>query len=481
MNVAYKMSGTNGYHMIIGGARVLGASSIDVINPATEKVLATCPRADIGLLEEAVAAAKAAFPGWAALPMATRRVQLMRIADAMEARAEEIAQLLTAEQGKPLADAMNEVGGSIYMLRGIAALDLPLEVVKDDDTGRVIRHRTPLGVVAAITPWNYPVFILVVKAVSAILAGNTVVAKPAPTTPLSSLVVGSIFNDVLPRGVFNIIVDQNDLGGLLTKHPDVAKVSFTGSTLTGKKVAESGASTLKRITLELGGNDAAIVLDGVDPKKVAQQLFNGAMVNAGQVCAAIKRVYAPESIHDSLCDELAALARQAIVGDGMKQGVQIGPLQNKQQYEKVKEIIEDARRRGKIIAGGYLLDGPGYFIPPTIVRDLPDDARLVREEQFGPVLPVLQYKTLEECLERVNDSDYGLTGTVWAADPQRGLEIAMKVNSGVVWVNQHMTVDPLIPVGGAKQSGIGQELGLDGVKEFTQSHMIFEAPGTPRA
>jgi len=299
------------------------------------------------------------------------------------------------------------------------------------------------------------------------------VAKPAPTTPLTSLKFAELCNEHLPPGVLNMITDQNDLGGLLTKHPDVAKVSFTGSTVTGKKVMESAASSLKRITLELGGNDAAIVLDDVDPKAIAPKIFAGATVNAGQVCLAIKRVYVHESQYEALCGELARLADAAIVGDGMEPETQIGPLQNQMQYEKVKSLIADARREGKIIAGGEIPEGPGYFIRPTIVRDLPDTARLVCEEQFGPVLPILSYKTIDEAIARANDTHYGLGGTVWAKDLERATQVALKIDSGTVWINSHLNTSPDVPAGGAKQSGIGAELGLEGLQEYTQSHHVY--------
>ncbi len=264
----------------------------------------------------------------------------MAIADDLESRIDEFARLLTAEQGKPLREAMGEIGGSAAILRILAGLDLPAKILLDNDKEKIVEHRTPLGVVAAITPWNFPMSILVIKVAPALLAGNTLVVKPAATTPLTSLRFAEICNEHLPPGVLNMITDQNDLGGLLTKHPDVAKISFTGSTATGKKVMESAAGSLKRVTLELGGNDAAIVLDDVNPKVVAPQLFAGAMLNSGQVCLAIKRIYVQESQYDSVCGELAALADAAIVGDGMKDETQYGPLQNKMQFEKVKSLMD---------------------------------------------------------------------------------------------------------------------------------------------
>src|SRR5665213_866899 len=328
------------------------------------------------------------------------------------------------------------------------------------------------GVIAAITPWNFPLVLLMIKVAPALLAGNTVVAKPAPTTPLTTLLFGELCADLLPPGVLNVIVDQNDLGGLLTQHPDVAKVAFTGSTATGRKVMASVAGTIKRLTLELGGNDAAIVLDDIDVKAVAAKIFRGAMVNCGQVCLAIKRVYVPDALYEVMCAELVSLASATVVGDGLDAATQMGPLQNKAQFEKVQEFLEDARTHGTIIAGGKVLAREGYFIAPTIVRDLPDDTRLVREEQFGPVLPVLKHSDLDDAISRANSTEYGLGGTVWGADSKRAYAVAQRIASGTVWVNKHLELPPDIPFGGAKQSGFGTEMGQEGLEEFTQSKII---------
>ncbi|MEO0033646.1 MAG: hypothetical protein RIS94_3404, partial [Pseudomonadota bacterium] len=268
------------------------------------------------------------------------------------------------------------------------------------------------------------------------------------------------------------IIDEALAKGSVDFMADVAKVAFTGSTVTGRKVMQSAAGSMKRVTLELGGNDAAIVLDDVDPKAIAGRVFEGAMTNAGQICVAIKRVYVPAVLYDEFCDELARLADAAVVDDGTRQGVQVGPVQNRTQFEKVKALLEDARRQGRIVAGGQPLDRSGYFIPPTIVCDLPDSARLVREEQFGPVLPVLRYDDIEDVIVRVNDSEFGLAGTVWGLDFDRALDIAMRINSGTVWVNQHLAIDPTLPFRGAKQSGFGGELGQDGLHEYTQPHIV---------
>ncbi len=466
---------THEFRLLINGQRTPGAATLDVINPATGKLLTTCARADRAQLDAAVAAAKSAFPGWAATPIAQRREALLKIASALSARSAEFARLLTEEQGKPLALANGEIAGSVAMIHAFAAMDLPNKVLRETERERIVQQHAPLGVVAAITPWNFPVILLMIKVAPALLAGNTVVAKPAPTTPLTTLLFGELCSEFLPPGVFNVIVDQNDLGGFLTQHPDVAKVAFTGSTATGKKVMASVAGTIKRLTLELGGNDAAIVLDDVNVKEVAAKIFRGAMVNAGQVCLAIKRVYVPDSLYEAMCAELAELARQVVVGDGLDPATEMGPLQNKVQFEKVKEFLEDARLHGKIIAGGKVLERDGYFIAPTIVRDIPDDARLVQEEQFGPVLPVLKYSSLDDAIARANVGQYGLGGTVWGADSQRAFEVAQRMATGTIWINKHLELPPDIPFGGAKQSGFGTEMGQEGLEEFTQSRIINSA------
>lgn len=465
------------YFLLVDGQAHPGASTFDVINPALGEAFARCPRADVALLDEAVAAAKRAFPGWAATPIEERARLLSVVADRLEANIDAIAAVLTAEQGKPLDQAAGEIKGAVNVLRTFTTMRLEPKVLRDDGRQRIVEHRVPLGVVAAITPWNFPVVLLINKLAPALMAGNTMVAKPAPTTPLTTLMFGELCRDVLPAGVFNIICDENDLGAALSSHPDVAKVSFTGSTATGKKVLASTAGTLKRVTLELGGNDAAIVLDDVDAKKAARKVFDGAMRNAGQVCVATKRAYVPEAIYDEFCDEIGRIANETVVDDGTRQGAQIGPVQNRQQYEKLTALIADAAAAGKVVAGGEPMDGPGYFIRPTIVRDIPDDAALVREEQFGPVLPVLKYSDVDELIERVNDSEYGLGGTIWASDVDRASELALRVRTGTVWINRPQGIDPKVPFRGAKQSGIGTEMGEAGFEEYTQGQIVSVSLG----
>jgi len=460
------------YRLLINGKLVDGAKTSNVINPATEEPVAACPRASEAQLNEAVAAAKAAFPAWSATPIGERKKVLNAIADAIEANATDLARLLTQEQGKPLGDATGEVYGTAAFFRYFTMLDLPVKIIEDSEGKKVEAHRRPLGVIGAIVPWNFPMILMAFKLPPALLAGNTVVLKPAPTTPLTSLKLGELIKDIVPAGVVNIVADENDLGATLTAHPDVRKISFTGSTATGQKVMAGAAGLLKRITLELGGNDAGIVLGDVNPKEAAPKLFQSAFQNSGQVCIAMKRLYVHESIYDEMCNELAELANNAVIGDGLKQGTQLGPLQNKMQFDKVKELIEDARKTGNIIAGGDTPEEKGYFIRPTIVRDITDGARLVDEEQFGPVLPVIKYSDADDAVARANASPYGLGGSIWSNDADKAYDLATKMESGSVWINKHADLAPNIPFGGARFSGLGTELGEEGLAEFTQLKII---------
>jgi acyl-CoA reductase-like NAD-dependent aldehyde dehydrogenase len=460
------------FQLLIDGKMVPGAGSLDVINPATEELAGTCSRASEAQLDEAVDAAEGALAGWAATPIEQRRAAIEQIAEIATANAQEIGSILTSEQGKPLAEGIAEVYGFALFTRQLAAIDLPIEILEDSDVRRVEVHRSPLGVVAAIIPWNFPLVLLGFKLGPALLAGNTLVVKPAPTTPLATLRLAELIKDALPPGVLNVIADANDLGSKISAHPKIRKVSFTGSSATGAKVMAGAAKTLKRITLEMGGNDAGLVLGDVDPKEIAPKLFAGAFANNGQVCIAIKRVYAHEDIYDSLCDELAAIAKSKKVGGGTEDGVELGPLQNKSQYEKVKAIIADAAEKGTIIAGGGAPDRPGYFIEPTIVRDIEEGARLVDEEQFGPALPIIKFSDPEEAIRRINRTSEGLGGSVWSSDTEAARDLAIRIDAGTVWVNKHADLDPGIPFGGAKQSGMGTELGREGLEEFTQRKVI---------
>ena len=460
------------HKMLIGGVLVTGELTMDIINPATGDVFAQAPRASVAQADAAIAAAKAAQPAWGAKPIAERAAALIALADAIAANADALARSLTLEQGKPLAEAQGEVAWTEGYLRHYATLELPDRVIQDDPSGYVIVQHRPLGVVVGIIAWNFPLLVACWKIGPAVLAGNAIVLKPAPSTPLTALMLGALAKDIFPAGVVNIITDANDLGPHLTAHPDVAKVGFTGSTATGKRIAAHGADTLKRVTLELGGNDPAIVLEDVDVRETAQAIFGGAFLNCGQVCLAIKRAYVHADIYDAMCAELARLADAAIVGDGLEQGTQIGPIQNRAQFEKLHGFLADAHAKGAVIAGGAVMERAGYFIRPTIVRDVTDGMRIVDEEQFGPILPVIRFDHIEDVIARANASEYGLGASVWSRDIARATDIASRIQSGQVWVNQHIAIGPHIPMAGFKNSGLGVEQAAEGLAEYTQLQVV---------
>jgi acyl-CoA reductase-like NAD-dependent aldehyde dehydrogenase len=467
-----------GFKMLINGELVAGERTLEVEDPATGGVFARVACASASQIDAAVLAAAAAFPAWSATPLADRQALLTAVADRIDAAHETLATLITREQGKPLADARVEVGATSYFLRHYASVQFPVEVIEDSAQKRIEMHRDPLGVVAAIVPWNFPLLTACNKLGAALLTGNTVVVKPAATTPVATLHLGALVRDLLPAGVLNIVTDQNDLGAVLTGHPQVRKISFTGSTATGSKVMASASTSLKRVTLELGGNDSGIVLDDCDPKTVAPLLFNAAFMNCGQVCIALKRLYVHDTQYDAVCAELAKLADAASVGPGIEDAHRFGPVQNRTQYDKLKTLLVEAREQGRVVAGGDTPPGPGYFIRPTIVADMPDDSRLVSEEQFGPILPVIRYSDLDDAIARANDTRYGLGNSVWSSSTERAERVAARLDSGTVWINQHGDFGPDIPFAGAKMSGIGVEMSALGLHEFTQSRVISRAKTT---
>jgi acyl-CoA reductase-like NAD-dependent aldehyde dehydrogenase len=463
------------FTLSIEGKGVAGAGRFGVVNPATGEVFAEAPEASRAQLDQAMASAKAAQRRWQG-DIEARRKALRDCAAAIKAKAGELAPVLVREQGKPMKDAFGEVIGTAVWFEFTAGLQIPVEVLADTPENRIEVRRRPLGVVAAITPWNYPLLLAAWKIAPALLAGNTVVIKPSPFTPLSTLALGALLRDVLPPGVLNAISGGDELGAWMTSHPVPRKISFTGSIETGKRVAAAAAPDLKRLTLELGGNDAAIVLDDVSADAVAEKLFWGAFMNCGQVCSAIKRVYAPEKLYRPIVDRLAELAKSVKVGDGFQEGVQLGPVNNRPQFERVSMLVDEARKSGgRIAAGGAPLGGKGYFYAPTIVADVAEGVRLVDEEQFGPALPVIAYRSLEDAIERANRTNYGLGGSVWSASPERGLEVASQLECGTAWVNQHLALVPFAPFGGAKWSGIGVENGTWGLLGFTEIQTVNAA------
>jgi len=461
------------YTHTIDGRGETSETFFDVINPAEGKPFAQCPDASKAQLDAAVAAARRAFDAWKQLSYEDRRGYLNRFGKAFKERVDELIPLLVREQGKPLAAARAELSYTPLQIEKLCALEVPDEVLRDDERGRVELRYRPLGVVGIITPWNVPVSIAVGRIAQALYTGNTAVQKPSPYTPLTTLKMGEISRDILPPGVLNIVAGGDSLGPWMTEHPGIDKIAFTGSVATGKKVLASAASNLKRVTLELGGNDAAIVLEDADPAKVASDIFWAAFANSGQICLAIKRLYVHDSIYEPFCAALAELARTAKVGDGMDPEVRIGPIQNRMQYEKVLGFLEDTRRTGaRILTGGRAMDRPGYFIEPTIVADIQEGTRLVDEEPFGPILPVIRYSDIDDVVRRANDTRYGLGGSVWTSNIATGAAIAARLEAGTTWVNQHSLPDAHVPFGGAKESGLGREYSTLGLKGYMEAQVL---------
>ncbi|MFI5307097.1 MAG: aldehyde dehydrogenase family protein [Polyangiales bacterium] len=460
------------YTMTIDGEQQRAAQTFAVINPATEEEVGRAPSCSTEQLEAAVKAAERAFSTWKR-DEAARRAAMRKGAELLQAKAAEIGRTLTLEQGKPIGQATGEVLGAAGQLKAAADMPLPYEVTRDNEKGRIEICYRPYGVVAGITPWNFPIMLAMSKIAPALLGGNTLVLKPSPFTPLSTLQLGEVLNQALPKGVLNVISGDNDIAAQLTAHPLVRKISFTGSVPTGKKVAQAAAGDLKRTTLELGGNDPAIVLDDADPAQIAPQLFWSAFMNCGQICIAVKRIYAPEAMLAPLVAGIAKLAREVKVGDGLDPQTQIGPINNAMQLERVSGLVADAKRRGaEVHAGGDRLPRKGYFFAPTVLTGLGDDAPIVAEEQFGPVLPVLPYRSLDDAIARANATTYGLGASVWSKDRARALEVAKEIDAGTVWINQHLALTADAPFGGAKHSGIGAAGGRWGVESFLQKHVI---------
>ncbi len=464
------------FSLLIDGELESSGEYLDVINPALGRVFARCPAATRTHLDRAVQAARTAFPTWRARPFSERAALVKTLARRLREEQPPLAELLTREQGKPLAQSVAEIDRGAAQSIGMVGIDIPVETLVDDAERHIELRYRPLGVVGIITPWNAPISLALGPLVSALYTGNCVVLKPSPYTPLTTLKLGEILKDVFPAGVVNVLAGGDELGHWITEHPGVDKISFTGSVATGKKVLASAAGTLKRVTLELGGNDPAIVLEDADPKSIAKKLFFAAFVNSGQVCMAVKRIYAHEKIYSALCDALVAEAKRAKVGDGLEPGTELGPIQNKMQYDKVVDIIADTRKRGAtFLAGGEIPQGVGYFVPPTLVTDLADDARLVQEEQFGPIVPILKFTDLEDAIRRANDTRYGLSGSIWTSDVTRGAEIAARLEVGTAWVNQHRATSAFVPFGGAKESGLGRQYSALGLKGYMEPEVVSVA------
>lgn len=448
----------------------------DITDPATGEVVGRAPEHTVEDLEVAIAAARAVQPAWGARSHADRSAALNAAADAIDANAEALAELLSREQGKPLngPNARFEVGACSAWLRATAAFPMDPEVMFDDDGGRAELHYRPIGVVGAVGPWNWPMMISIWQIAPSLRMGNTVVLKPSEYTPLSVLALGAVLNSVLEKDLLHVVSGGRDVGAALTSHPEIDKVTFTGSTATGKAIAKASADSLKRLTLELGGNDAGIVLPDVDAKAIAEDLFWGAFINTGQTCAALKRLYVHEDVYDDVCAALTEVAQAMPMGVGLSEDNVLGPLQNKAQYDIVARLVQEAKDSGaRVLVGGNPDESAaGYFYPSTLVADIDNDNPLVAEEQFGPALPIIKYSNLDEAIEMANGVDVGLGGSVWSSDRDRAVEVAARIEAGTVWINKHGAIDPRMPFGGIKQSGYGVEFGVEGLKHLGVPQVI---------
>lgn len=461
------------FSLTIDGDPVTTKTLLDVINPATGQVFARCPEAGTAELDRAVDAARRAFPAWRDLTYEARAARITGFCDALRAHQDSLARLLTLEQGKPLGQAKDEIGRAATQSEGLTRIPIVPQVLEDSDQRRIELQFVALGVAGIITPWNAPINLAAGPLTSALYTGNTVILKPSPFTPLCTLKMGELAREHFPPGVVNVLAGGDDLGRALTAHPGIDKIAFTGSVEAGKSVMASAAQTLKRVTLELGGNDAAIVLDDVDPKTVAPKLFFASFVNSGQVCMAIKRIYVHEDVYDAVCDALVDEARKAKVGSGLDPQTQLGPIQNRPQYDRVVGLLEDVKRSGaRILAGGEVPAGDGYFVSPTIVADVDDQSRIVREEQFGPIVPVLKFRDEADAIRRANDTRYGLSGSVWSRNPERAAALASRLEVGTAWVNQHRATSATVPFGGAKESGIGRVYSEMGLKAYLEPRVV---------
>ncbi|WP_159656430.1 aldehyde dehydrogenase family protein [Vibrio atypicus] len=456
----------NQFAMTIDGKDVQGEiPSSMVLNPANEQQAFLAPMASVAQLNKAVESAKAAYPNWSSLTQNKRDEYINKIADVIELNASVLASIIVEEQGKPNQLAQMEVGGAVAWTRHTASIEIPVEVYEDSENKRIEGRRKSIGVVGSITPWNWPLMIAIWHIIPALRMGNTVVLKPSELTPVNTLKLGQLLQDVLPAGVLNVISGGGDIGRAMSEHQQINKLVFTGSTPTGQNIMQAAATNLKRLTLELGGNDAGIVLPNVDLDAITEGLFATAFINMGQTCAALKRLYVHESQHDELCQKLADIATKQVVGDGCGDSVTFGPVQNSAQLEKVIVMVDEAKQQGAVIySGGARLDKAGYFYPPTIIGNARSGMRVVEEEQFGPVLPVIKYKSVDQAITEANSVEVGLGGSLWG-DVEQASELASQLECGSVWINGHAEVLPHAPFGGCKMSGFGVEFGLEGLLE----------------
>ncbi len=469
--------------MLIGGEwrQAAAHEELEVVNPATEEVVATVPAGKPEDVELAVATAKRAFAEWSKTDVEKRAAILAKAADLIRTNAKELAATLTAEQGKPIAEAMGEVthlahGVHYYAeaatkVRG-AYQDLPSTL--GPAYGMVIRR--PMGVCAAITPYNFPLTLLGTKVAPALASGNTVVAKPAATTPLATLQVARLFTEAgVPDGVLNVVTGRGaTIGDALVGHPDVRRVAFTGSTAVGRHVGQLAAPDLKRVTLELGGSDPVIICADADVDAAVKAVIIGRYWNAGQACLGCKRVFVHDSVYDGFVSQLVERVGRYEPGDGTtkaeKPKLRMGPIHTRQGRDELLEQIEDGIENGGelLIGGGTGSSGKGWFLEPVVIAEPADTSRLMREEVFGPVLPVSRFTDFDDAIARANDTPYGLGSSIWTHDARLIHRAAQEIESGMTWVNQiHYGYDEL-PFGGVKASGYGKEHGIEALDSYVE-------------
>jgi len=457
--------------MFINGEWAKGAETFDVLDPATGEVVDTAFNATAADVDRAVEAASNAFAIYSKTTLDSREEMLKQAGQLLKDRASDMAPLLTREQGKPLEQAKQEIFYSGMVLDQFVGLEPKEELIKETEAARIYSVPFPLGVCGLILPWNFPAAVMMWKLAPALLTGNTAVIKPSPYTPLTNLKMAEVMTKVFPKGIINVVTGGDGTGGLLTKHPGISKIAFTGHVETGPKIV--AASGLKHVTLELGGNDPAIVLPDYDPATI-KALWGYVFRNAGQICTAIKRIYVHGSVYDAFITEFVKLTEEMKLGNGLDEGVTIGPINNEPQFKHVKRLVEDAIERGaKVETGGKPLDDPGYFFPPTVLTGCRDDWPIVTEEQFGPAIPIMRYTDVEDAITRANSTRFGLGASVWTTDLEKGKEIAKELGSGITWVNAHGAFDTAAPFGGFKDSGFGKELGRAGAEEYVNRKTIY--------
>jgi acyl-CoA reductase-like NAD-dependent aldehyde dehydrogenase len=475
--------------MLIAGSRVDGLVRIDVRNPARpDELVGTIVRGTPEHVNAAVAAAKAAQPAWAAQTF-TARAQIIAAGIArLESDIDRRAAVFVRENGKPLAEARGELMSvprrQQMALAHAAELDAGRSLAAPH--GRTFVVNQPYGVVVSIVPWNSPVVLAFTQIVAALLAGNCVVLKPPETCPLALIRSVIMFAEALPPGTINIVTGlPAEIGDALTTHPDVGKIGFTGSIPSARHIMANAAQTIKGVTLELGGNDPAIILDDADLGTSTMKSMLGATFQmTGQVCMAIKRIYVPTRRRGEFLDSFCEAARSLVVGDGLEPAVTMGPLHTQKAQARAKGLVEDAARRGANVKDLGRIDNEatfagGYFMRPVVVTDIPEDAPLMTEEQFCPAIPVATYDDLDDAIARANRSVYGLSGSVWSGDVDRALGVARKLEAGQIWINSHgvHAINHLAPYGGVKQSGIGRKSGIEGIREYMQSQTITTHEG----